>query len=336
MATKKAKKEVTTTIDFTNSIEKIKGTAKTVNTEVVDTTIEVLEDLKTNGERIRKVATTRVQEAIENLTIDNSMKFVKNTAKNIHNYNIETAEEVIDLALKGGKEWQLFLAKSLKNGVQFFGQQQDITLTTLEGLKKQYDTGKFKFGNLLNFDFNVDINKADITLETPTLKTATKTVKKAVKKTAAKAKKTTTAKAKTTTKKAATKVASVIKPTAKKATVKVTKKVTKPVAKKTAVKKTATKKATAKAVVVTKNNLRLIEGIGPKIEELLNKGGIQTFQQLASASKGTLKGILAAGGSRYKMHDPTTWGQQAALAAAGKKAELAKLQDELKGGRAKK
>ena len=71
MATKKAKKEVTTTIDFSNSIEKIKGTAKTVNTEVVDTTIEVLEDLKINGERIRKVATTRVQEAIENLTIDN-------------------------------------------------------------------------------------------------------------------------------------------------------------------------------------------------------------------------------------------------------------------------
>lgn len=325
MATKKAKKEVATTIDFTNSIEKIKGTAKTVNTEVVDTTIEVLEDLKTNGERIRKVATSRVQEAIENLTIDNSVKFVKTTAKNIHNYNIETAEEVIDIALKGGKEWQIFLAKSLKNGVEFFGQQQDITLTALEELKKQYDTGKFKFGKIFNFDFNIDISKTDVAIDTPALKTTTKTVKKAVKKAAKK----TTTKAKTTAKKAAakvtktaTKVAKVVKPTAKKATVKVTKKVA--------------KKATAKAVVVTKNNLRLIEGIGPKIEELLNRGGIQTFKQLAAASQGTLKGILAAGGARYKMHDPTTWNQQAKLAAAGKKAELTKLQDKLKGGRVKK
>jgi len=326
MATKKAKKEVTTTIDFSNSIEKIKGTARTVNTEVVDTTIEVLEDLKINGERIRKVATTRVQEAIENLTIDNSVKFVKNTAKNIHNYNIETAEEVIDLAMKGGKEWQSFLAKSLKNGVQFFGEQQDITLTALEGLKKQYATGNFRFSNLLNFDFNVDVTKADITIDTPTLETATKTVKKAVKK--------TTAKAKTTAKKATAKVAKV---TTKKATKKVksvAKKVTKPTVKKATAK--VTKKVAKKVAAVTKNNLRVIEGIGPKIEELLNKGGIQTFQQLANASQGTLKGILAAGGARYKMHDPTTWGQQAALAAAGKKAELTKLQDELKGGRAKK
>jgi len=316
------KKEVTTTIDFSNSIEKIKGTAKTVNTEVVDTTIEVLEDLKTNGERIRKVATTKVQEAIENLTIDNSVKFVKNTAKNIHNYNIETAEEVIDLAMKGGKEWQLFLAKSLKNGVQFFGEQQDITLTALEGLKKQYASGKFKFGNLLNFDFNIDLSKEDITVVTPTLETTTKTVKKAVKK--------STRKAKATAKKATAKGAKVTTKKATKTVKSVAKKVAKPTVKK------ATKKVAKKVVAVTKNNLRLIEGIGPKIEELLNKGGIQTFQQVAAASQGTLKGILASGGARYKMHDPTTWGQQAALAAAGKKAELAKLQNELKGGRAKK
>ena len=372
MATKKAKKEVATTIDFTNSIEKIKGTAKTVNTEVVDTTIEVLEDLRTNGEKIRTVATTKVKEAIENLTIDNSVKFVKNTAKNIHTYNIETAEEVIDLAVKGGKEWQAFLAKSLKNGVQFFGQQQDITLTALEGLKKQYEAGNFRFSNLFNFDFNIDLSKRDVAIDTPALKTVKKTVKKAAtkaKSTAKKATKATAKVAKTATKKAAkvtkpfvkkatvtakatTKkvTAKVTKPVAKKVT---TKKVVKPVAKKAVAKKVTTKKVvkpvakkvTAKKVVkpvakktvnVTKNNLRLIEGIGPKIEELLNKGGIQTFQQLATASQGTLKGILAAGGARYKMHDPTTWNQQATLAAAGKKAELSKLQAELKGGRAKK
>ncbi|RME13236.1 MAG: 50S ribosomal protein L17, partial [Bacteroidetes bacterium] len=36
---------------------------------------------------------------------------------------------------------------------------------------------------------------------------------------------------------------------------------------------------------------------------------------------------------RYKMHDPTTWPQQAALAAKGEWDKLAKLQKELKGGK---
>lgn len=309
MATKKAKVE-TTTIDFSNSIEKIKGTAKTVNTEVVDTTMEVLEDLKANGEKIRVAAKAKVQEAIENVTIDNGVKFVKETAQNIHQYNIETAEEIIDAAMKGGKAWQDFIAKSVKNGVDFFGQQQDITLTTLEELKKQYKTGNFNLKQLLNFSFSGGATAT---------KKATATVKVATKKAKTTAKKATAKATKSATKKVA------VKATAKK----VVAKVTKPTTKKVAAKATATKVTKA----VAKNNLRTIEGIGPKIEGLLNKGGIFTFQQLADAPQANLVAILAAAGPRYKMHSPATWNQQAALAAAGKTAELAKLQDELKGGK---
>ncbi len=311
MATKKAKVE-TTTIDFSNSIEKIKGSAKTVNTEVIDTTMEVLDDLRVNGEKIREVATTRVKEAIETVTIDNSVKFVKETARSIHQYNIETAEEIIEATTDGGKVIQDFIAKSLKNGVDFFGQQQDITLTALEGLKKQYGTPDFRLRlkELFNFDFS---GGATVTKDA-TKKTTTK-AKAAIKKVA-------------TTKKAAIKAtATKVKPTAKKVT-----------AKKVTTKKATTrtaKKATAKKVV-TKNNLRTIEGIGPKIEGLLNAGGIFTFQQLADAPQTTLTAILAAAGPRYKMHKPATWNQQAALAAAGKTVELAKLQDTLKGGKVAK
>ena len=321
MATKKIKVEATTTIDFSNSIEKIKGSAKTVNTEVVDTTMEVLEDLRTNGEKIREAATARVKEAIENVTIDNGVKFVKGTVKGIHQYNIETAEEIIDATVDGGKLVQDFIAKSLKNGVDFFGQQQNITLNTLENLKKQYGTPEFKFRlkELFNFDFGFSGGAAVTKKATANTKAAKSVAKKAV----------TTAKAKTTTKKVTAKVT---KPVTKKVAVKttakkVTAKVIKPVAKKVAV------KTTAKAA---KNNLRTIEGIGPKIEGLLNAGGIFTFQQLADAPQATLKAILAAAGSRYQMHNPATWNQQAALAAAGKTVELAKLQDELKGGKVAK
>ena len=86
-------------------------------------------------------------------------------------------------------------------------------------------------------------------------------------------------------------------------------------------------------VSVKPDDLKKIEGIGPKISELLQNAGINTFAQLADAKIERLKEILEAAGSRYKMHDPTTWPQQSALAAKGNWDELKVLQDELQGGK---
>ena len=80
------------------------------------------------------------------------------------------------------------------------------------------------------------------------------------------------------------------------------------------------------------DDLKKIEGIGPKISELLAAGGIPTFQALADANIDTVKAILEAAGPRYKIANPTTWAQQAGLAAAGKWDELESLQDRIKGG----
>ena len=82
------------------------------------------------------------------------------------------------------------------------------------------------------------------------------------------------------------------------------------------------------------DDLKKIEGIGPKISELLVNGGVPTFAKLAESSVEDLKGILEAAGSRYKMHDPTTWPDQAKLAAAGEWDKLKELQDNLQGGKA--
>lgn len=81
------------------------------------------------------------------------------------------------------------------------------------------------------------------------------------------------------------------------------------------------------------DDYKKIEGIGPKIAELLHKAGLASFSDLASADVDKLKGILAEAGSRYTMHDPGTWPQQSGLAAAGKWDELKVLQDELDGGK---
>lgn len=81
------------------------------------------------------------------------------------------------------------------------------------------------------------------------------------------------------------------------------------------------------------DDLRKIEGIGPKIAEKLNNAGINTFAELATAEVDRLKEILAAAGPRYSMHNPTSWPQQSQLAADGKWDELKVLQDHLDGGR---
>ncbi len=81
------------------------------------------------------------------------------------------------------------------------------------------------------------------------------------------------------------------------------------------------------------DDLKKIEGIGPKIAEHLNNGGIMTFQDLADAKVERLQEILDNAGPRYRMHNPGSWPKQSALAAAGKWDELQVLQDELDGGK---
>ncbi len=81
------------------------------------------------------------------------------------------------------------------------------------------------------------------------------------------------------------------------------------------------------------DDLRKIEGIGPKIAEHLSAAGIITFADLASANIDKLKEVLTNAGPRFKMHDPQTWPQQAELARDGKWDELQVLQDKLDGGR---
>lgn len=89
-----------------------------------------------------------------------------------------------------------------------------------------------------------------------------------------------------------------------------------------------------KAVKAPKlNDLKIVEGIGPKIEQLLNEGGINTWEELAAAEVDRLKEILDAAGSRYQIHDPSTWPAQSKFAAEGKWEELKEYQEMLIGGR---
>ncbi len=82
-----------------------------------------------------------------------------------------------------------------------------------------------------------------------------------------------------------------------------------------------------------KDDLKKLEGIGPKIEELLNAAGIHNFDQLASLSTEHLRPILDAAGSQFKMHDPKSWPYQAELAVKGEWERLKEYQNLLISGK---
>lgn len=82
-----------------------------------------------------------------------------------------------------------------------------------------------------------------------------------------------------------------------------------------------------------RDDLKIVEGIGPKIEELLFQNDIHTYQQLAETPVEELRNILATAGSRFAMHDPGTWSAQALLAANGEWDNLKAYQDFLNAGK---
>ena len=92
-------------------------------------------------------------------------------------------------------------------------------------------------------------------------------------------------------------------------------------------------KAAIAAIPTQEDELTKVEGIGPKIKEILYEAGIKSFVQLSKTNPDKIKDILAAAGNRYKMHNPATWPKQAELAAAGEWDKLKAWQDELDGGK---
>lgn len=80
------------------------------------------------------------------------------------------------------------------------------------------------------------------------------------------------------------------------------------------------------------DDLTVVEGIGPKINELLIADGIKTFAQLSETPVSVIQSILDKAGPRFALAKPGTWPQQALLAAENRWAELKKWQDELKHG----
>ncbi len=82
--------------------------------------------------------------------------------------------------------------------------------------------------------------------------------------------------------------------------------------------------------VIEPDDLRKIQGIGPRVGTLLNNAGILTFAQLAQTGIDRLHAILEEAGPPFKGMDPKSWPEQAILAAKGDWDGLKAFQEQLK------
>ena len=89
--------------------------------------------------------------------------------------------------------------------------------------------------------------------------------------------------------------------------------------------------AAARQTAAKPDDLTRIKGIGPKTASALQQAGISTYRKLAGTSIQDIQGLLEK--ANYRLLDPTTWIEQARLAADGEWEELAKLQEAMKTNR---
>lgn len=94
----------------------------------------------------------------------------------------------------------------------------------------------------------------------------------------------------------------------------------------------AAPKALVSATKNGKDDIEIIEGIGPKIAKVLIDNGITTFALLAAAKADDVTAMLKASGGRFSLANPASWAEQAALLRDGKMDEFKKLTDALVGG----
>jgi predicted flap endonuclease-1-like 5' DNA nuclease len=81
------------------------------------------------------------------------------------------------------------------------------------------------------------------------------------------------------------------------------------------------------------DDLEVVEGIGPKIAQIFRDAGVTTFARLASMTPAEIQPLLDAAGPNFRIANPQTWPDQAALAAANRWTELKAMQDSLTAGR---
>lgn len=276
----------------------------------------------------------------------NKLEKAKGIVKKVNNDLIDASFQAIETTVKAGEKWQKLTKRLIKKAEPLTKQQMNMFVDTAETIKEQVESSTDRLKDLVGYDPKMIEQAKRMVAEHPVVEKAeaikekiesevanNKLVKKA-EKMSKKLKKEITNTIEDVKEKiedytedviedVKEKVEDVIgtkKTPAKKATPKKTsaKKTTtkKPVAKKAPAKKAAAKKVEV-AKTDVKNDLKVIKGIGPKLEETLNKVGLTAYEQLAKMTLKDMTAVLTQAGVNAKMYDLSGWKAQAKLAVKG-------------------
>jgi len=257
--------------------------------------------------------------ATKNKKVDKLAK-AKDIVKKINADLIDASFEAIETTVRTGEKWQKLTAKLIKKAEPITEKQMAMFVETAETLKGQVENGTERLKDLVGYDPTIVEKAKKMVSENPIVEKAeevknkiqkevssNKLVKKA-EKMSLKLKKDITDTIEDVIEDVNEKVSEIIgdnKTTTKKATAK----------------KTAGKKAVTKKVSIlkssNKNDLKVIKGIGPKLEETLNSVGFTSFEQLAKMTIKDITKVLSDAGVNAKMYDISGWKAQSKLAFKG-------------------
>ena len=148
---KKASKKVTK-VEMAETFNKVKDTTVKVNTQVLETATEVMDDMRENGKYWVETATQKVKTTVNDFDMADvataTLNTAKETAKVANKVALESAEDIVDVAFENGKKLQSITAKAIDGGFKIAAKQQDIVFTTLETVKGQFIKNASRFRGL--------------------------------------------------------------------------------------------------------------------------------------------------------------------------------------------
>lgn len=230
-------------------------------------------------------------------TSDQRKTQVKDNVKKFHDGILKTSEDILNGSVKAGEKWQELVAKALKKSEPIAEKNIDILFDTAEKVKVEVETGANRVKDLFGIEDKLFDGIKDKIINNDLFKKFKGEVEEIVEEVADTDIVKRARKAATEVKVEITDVIEEIKDDAREAVESIKEKT--PKASKTATKKVATE------------DLKIINGIGPKLESILHEAGVHTFADLIAQGTTGLQEILNNAGSRYKSFDPSEWVEQA-------------------------
>lgn len=136
--------------DLSDSVKKIKKSAEKITGQVSDTAVEVTDSFVKEGKKMTEGASKKVRYAVESIDIAAGVTKVRETAKKVNAYSLETADELIDGAKETGDMWHKLATKAIKEGSKIAAKNQEVVFDTLEVIKKQLGDSASRFVKIIS------------------------------------------------------------------------------------------------------------------------------------------------------------------------------------------